>query len=85
VANKPVPFFGLEAIRDAASTEVDIATADEQARPRRRFALGLQVAYLPQDASRGLAHIVLITREFLGDAERLRAAVLAWIPDTDLR
>ncbi|MFD0900461.1 glucose-1-phosphate thymidylyltransferase [Actinomadura sediminis] len=71
VANKPVLFYGLEAIRDAGIHEVGIvvgATAREirdAVGDGSRF--GLKVTYLRQDAPRGLAHAVLIAREYLGD------------------
>jgi glucose-1-phosphate thymidylyltransferase len=71
VANKPILFYGLEALRDAGIREVGIVvgpTADEV-----RAACGdgsqwdLDITYLPQDAPRGLAHAVLIARDYLGD------------------
>ncbi|MEW2359040.1 glucose-1-phosphate thymidylyltransferase [Spirillospora sp. NPDC029432] len=71
VANKPVLFYGLEAIRDAGISEVGIVVGDTAAEIRRAVGdgsrFGLQVTYLEQDAPRGLAHAVLIAREFLGD------------------
>ncbi|WP_328593994.1 glucose-1-phosphate thymidylyltransferase [Actinomadura macrotermitis] len=70
VANKPVLFYGLEAIRDAGITEVGIVVGDTAAEIQGAVgdgsAFGLQVTYLPQDAPRGLAHAVLIARDFLG-------------------
>jgi len=71
VANKPVLFYGLEAIRDAGITEVGIVVGDTAAEIERAVGdgrdFGLEITYLPQDAPRGLAHAVLIAREFLGD------------------
>ena len=73
VANKPVLFYGLESIRDAGITEVGIVVGETAPEIRAAVgdgsALGLQVTYLPQDAPLGLAHAVLIAREFLGDDE----------------
>jgi glucose-1-phosphate thymidylyltransferase len=73
VANKPVLFYGLEAIRNAGITEVGIIvgdTADEiRAAVGDGTALGLAVSYLPQEAPLGLAHAVLIARDFLADDE----------------
>ena len=71
VANKPVLFYGLEAIRDAGITEAgvivgDTAPAIEQA-VGDGSAFGLNVTYIRQDAPRGLAHAVLIGQDFLGD------------------
>ncbi|MFI9240379.1 glucose-1-phosphate thymidylyltransferase [Streptomyces sp. NPDC053079] len=71
VANKPVLFYGLEAIARAGIRDVGIIvgeTADEI-----RDAIGdgskfsLDVTYIPQAEPLGLAHAVLIAREFLGD------------------
>ena len=71
VANKPVLFYGLEAIRDAGMTEVGIVVGDTaraiQGAVGDGSAFGLNVTYIQQDAPRGLAHAVLIAREFLGD------------------
>ncbi|MBO2447002.1 glucose-1-phosphate thymidylyltransferase [Actinomadura barringtoniae] len=71
VANKPVLFYGLEAIADAGITEVGIVVGDTAPEIERAVGdgsdFGIEVTYLPQDAPRGLAHAVLIAREFLGD------------------
>ncbi|MFD6419794.1 glucose-1-phosphate thymidylyltransferase [Streptomyces sp. NPDC060194] len=71
VANKPVLFYGLEAIADAGITEVGIVVGDTAEEIREAVgdgsALGIRVTYLPQEAPLGLAHAVLISRDFLGD------------------
>ncbi len=71
VANKPILFYGLEDIAEAGIREVGIVvgdTADEiRAAVGDGSAFGLDVTYIPQDAPRGLAHCVLIARQFLGD------------------
>jgi glucose-1-phosphate thymidylyltransferase len=71
VANKPILFYGLEAIRDAGIRDVGIvvgSTAGEvQAACGDGSPWGLEITYLPQDAPRGLAHAVLIARHYLGD------------------
>jgi glucose-1-phosphate thymidylyltransferase len=71
VANKPILFYGLEALRDAGIREVGIvvgSTAGEvRAACRDGSQWGLDITYLPQDAPRGLAHAVLIARDYLGD------------------
>jgi glucose-1-phosphate thymidylyltransferase len=71
VANKPVLFYGLEAIRDAGITDVGIVVGDTETAIREAVgdgsAFGLNVTYLRQEAPLGLAHAVLIAREFLGD------------------
>ncbi len=69
VANKPVLFYGLEAIAAAGITEVGIVVGDTAAAIEdavgdgARF--GLAVTYIHQDAPLGLAHAVLISRDFL--------------------
>ncbi len=71
VANKPVLFYGLEAIRDAGITDVGIVVGDTEPAIREAVgdgsAFGIGATYLRQDAPRGLAHAVLIARDFLGD------------------
>jgi glucose-1-phosphate thymidylyltransferase len=71
VANKPVLFYGLEALRDAGIASVGIVVGDTarsiQAAVGDGSAFGLDVTYIQQDAPRGLAHAVLIARDFLGD------------------
>ena len=71
VANKPILFYGLEAIASAGIKEVGIIVGDTAAEVRAAvgdgLAWGLEVTYLPQDAPLGLAHCVLIAREFLSD------------------
>ncbi|KUH36361.1 MULTISPECIES: glucose-1-phosphate thymidylyltransferase [Streptomyces] len=72
VANKPVLFYGLESIAAAGVREVGLIVGDTTEREIRaavgdgaRF--GLDVTYIPQHAPLGLAHAVLIARDFLGE------------------
>jgi glucose-1-phosphate thymidylyltransferase len=71
VANKPVLFYGLEAIRDAGITDVGIVVGDTAPAIEDAVgdgsAFGLAATYLRQDAPRGLAHAVIVARDFLGD------------------
>lgn len=73
VANKPVLFYGLESVAEAGITSVGIVVGDtadeiqEAVGDGSRF--GLEVTYLSQDAPRGLAHAVLVARDFLGDED----------------
>ncbi|MFD8531956.1 glucose-1-phosphate thymidylyltransferase [Streptosporangium canum] len=71
VANKPVLFYGLEAIAAAGIREIGIVVGDTQAEIEAAVgdgsALGLQVTYIRQQAPLGLAHAVLIARDYLGD------------------
>ncbi|HEU0238912.1 MAG TPA: glucose-1-phosphate thymidylyltransferase [Micromonosporaceae bacterium] len=71
VANKPVLFYGLEAIAACGITEVGVVVGETAAEIRDAVgdgsAFGLSVTYIPQDRPLGLAHAVLIAREFLAD------------------
>jgi glucose-1-phosphate thymidylyltransferase len=71
VANKPVLFYGLEAIAEAGITEVGIVVGETAAAIRAAVgdggAFGLAVTYIRQAAPLGLAHAVLVAREFLGE------------------
>ena len=71
VANKPVLFYGLEALRDAGIREVGIIIGDTGDEIREAVgdgsALGIEVTFIPQSAPLGLAHAVLTAEEFLGD------------------
>jgi glucose-1-phosphate thymidylyltransferase len=71
VANKPVLFYGLEAIAEAGITEVGIIVGDTAEEIREAVgdgsAFGLDVTYIPQEAPLGLAHAVLIARDYLGE------------------
>jgi glucose-1-phosphate thymidylyltransferase len=70
VANKPVLFYGLEAIRDAGITDVGIVVGETAAIIQGAVgdgrAFGLNITYIRQEAPLGLAHAVLIARDFLG-------------------
>ena len=70
VANKPVLFYGLEAMADAGIREVGIVVGDTAAEIRAAVGdgsrWGLEVTYIEQDAPRGLAHAVLISEPYLG-------------------
>jgi glucose-1-phosphate thymidylyltransferase len=73
VANKPVLFYGLEAIRDAGITDVGLVVGDTaaaiQAAVGDGSAFGLKTTYIRQPAPLGLAHAVLVSREFLDDED----------------
>ena len=71
VANKPVLFYGLEAIAEAGITDVGIVVGDTAAAIEAAVGdgseFGIRVTYIRQDAPLGLAHAVLVARDFLGD------------------
>jgi glucose-1-phosphate thymidylyltransferase len=70
VANKPVLFYGIEAIAAAGITEIGIVVGETQAEIRAAVGdgsqFGVRVEYIEQDAPRGLAHAVKISEAFIG-------------------
>ncbi|CAM5376286.1 MULTISPECIES: glucose-1-phosphate thymidylyltransferase [Streptomyces] len=71
VANKPVLFYGLESIAAAGITEVGVIVGDTAAEIQDAVGdgskFGLEITYIPQERPLGLAHAVIIARDFLGD------------------
>ncbi len=73
VANKPVLFYGLEAMASAGIEEVGIIIAPETGEEIRATAgdgerFGLRITYIVQGEPLGLAHAVLTAEPFLGDS-----------------
>ncbi|MDP8943980.1 MAG: glucose-1-phosphate thymidylyltransferase [Actinomycetota bacterium] len=72
VANKPVLFYGIEAMAAAGIRDVGIIIAPETGDEIRAAAgdgerFGVRVTYIEQQAPLGLAHAVLTAEPFLGD------------------
>jgi glucose-1-phosphate thymidylyltransferase len=71
VANKPILFYGIEAMVSAGITEIGVIVGDTRDEVMAALGDGSQwgahITFIPQDAPLGLAHCVLIAVDFLGD------------------
>jgi len=71
VANKPILFYAMEAIRAAGITDIGIIVGDTHAEIEAAIGdggrWGCKVTYIRQDAPLGLAHAVKIAEPFLKD------------------
>src|SRR5665811_1473637 len=70
VANKPVLFYGIEALVEAGVTEIGIVIAPETGDEIRAAAgdgsqFGAAITYIVQDEPAGLAHAVLTAEQFI--------------------
>ncbi|MET0811346.1 MAG: glucose-1-phosphate thymidylyltransferase [Thermoleophilaceae bacterium] len=73
VANKPVLFYGIEAMAAAGIKEVGIIIAPETGTEIRDAAgdgerFGISIEYIEQEAPLGLAHALLTAEPYLGDS-----------------
>ncbi len=73
VANKPVLFYGIEAMAQAGIEEIGIIIAPETGAEIEAAAgdgsrFGVRISYIVQDEPLGLAHAVLTAEQFLGES-----------------
>ena len=73
VANKPVLFYGIEAMAEAGITDIGIVIAPETGEEIEQAAgdgsrFGVHITYILQDEPLGLAHAVLTAEPFLADS-----------------
>ena len=85
VANKPVLFYGLEAMRAAGIQEVGVIVAPETGDEIRAAAgdgerFGLSITYIEQAEPLGLAHALLTAEQFIG-----RSPFVMYLGDNLLR
>jgi glucose-1-phosphate thymidylyltransferase len=70
IANKPILFYGIEAIRDAGIQDIAIIVGDTADEVKAAVGDGsrfdARITYIKQDAPLGLAHAVKISREYMG-------------------
>lgn len=71
IANKPILFYGIEAMAEAGITEVGLVVGENRSEFEDAvgdgWQFGVNVTYIDQAEPLGLAHCVLIAQEFLGD------------------
>jgi glucose-1-phosphate thymidylyltransferase len=69
IANKPVLFYGIEALRDAGIRDIGIVVGDTKEDVRKAVGDGsmwdANITYIEQEEPAGLAHAVLIAQGFL--------------------
>ena len=70
VANKPILFYGIEALAASGITEIGIVVGDTHQEIRDAVGdgsrWGVRVSYIQQEAPLGLAHAVLTAEPFIG-------------------
>lgn len=69
IANKPVLFYGIEALRDAGITDIGIVVGETKDEVKDAVgqgdAWGVHITYIEQEEPAGLAHAVLVSEGYL--------------------
>lgn len=75
VANKPILYYAIEAIREAGIQEIGMIVGDTRDEIKRAIGdgsqFGVNITYIPQEAPLGLAHAVKIAEPFIGEEDFL--------------
>jgi glucose-1-phosphate thymidylyltransferase len=71
VANKPILFYGIEAVKEAGIKNVGIVVGETKNEIKNAVGggkkWGINVTYIEQEKPLGLAHAVKISQDFIGD------------------
>ncbi|WP_424890438.1 glucose-1-phosphate thymidylyltransferase [Streptomyces sp. XH2] len=71
VANKPILFYGIESLVEAGITDIGVIVGETEEEIHAALGdgarFGAAITYIRQQQPLGLAHAVLVAREFLGD------------------
>jgi len=71
IANKPIIFYGIEALTKAGINEIGIVVGDTRQEVEATVGGGdrwnATIQYIPQEAPLGLAHAIKISYEFIGN------------------
>lgn len=69
VANKPILFYGIEALKEAGISNIGIVVGDTKEEIMNAVGdgsrWGVKISYIEQEAPLGLAHAVLISEKFI--------------------
>src|SRR5829696_8550883 len=72
IANKPVLFYGVEQLVAAGITDIGVVVGDTAAQVQEALGdgsrFGARFTFLQQERPLGIAHTLVVAREFLGDA-----------------
>ena len=76
IANKPMSQYGLESIRDAGITEIAIIIGGIGSKKVKEYyddgrKFGVKISYIEQDEPKGIAHAIMLCKEFIGNEKFL--------------